>query len=202
MQKTAILSCVLFITQHCLAQVTKSADDRNRATPSAAWTMSQPPMFTPTPKEQRLHHYLRTTFSLESALRSGLGSGLSQWTNTPSEWGQGAAGYARRVGNSYGQHVLRQTMMYGASSLLHEDNRYILSSQSGFGPRFRYAVESSFLARRDDGTRRLSYSRLGSYVATAFISRAWQPHSTNGAQNAVSSLETVIGTTVAFNVAR
>ncbi len=145
---------------------------------------------------------MRTTFSLESVLRSGFGAGISQWQNTPSEWGQGTQGYATRVANSYGQHVIRQTMMFGASSLLHEDNRYIPSQESGVGPRFRYAIESSFLARRDNGTRRLSYSRLGSYIATAFISREWQPHSTNGAQNAISSLETVIGTTVAFNVAR
>ena len=93
-------------------------------------------------------------------------------------------------------------MMFGASSLLHEDNRYIPSQETTFGPRLKYAIESSFMARRDNGTRRFSYSRLGSYIATAFISREWQPHSTNGAQNAITSLETVIGTTVAFNVAR
>src|SRR6266849_6585843 len=202
MQKTAILGCVLFITQHCLAQATTSTEDRNRAIARAASVASQQSMFTPMNKKERLHNYVRTTFSPESVMRSSFGAGISQWQNTPSEWGQGTEGYATRVANSYGQHVIRQTMMFGASSLLHEDNRYIPSQESGVGPRFRYAIESSFLARRDNGTRRLSYSRLGSYIATAFISREWQPHSTNGGQNAVMSLGTAMGTTVGFNVAR
>jgi hypothetical protein len=202
MHTTALLSCVLFITQLCLGQTTQSNEDRNRAMPAADAVASQQLTFTPMTKEERLHHYLRTTFNLESVLRSGFGAGISQWQNTPSEWGQGTEGYATRVANSYGQHVIRQTMMFGASSLLHEDNRYILSPHPGFGPRVKDAVESSFLARRDDGTRRLSYSLLGSYIATAFISREWQPRSTNGAQNAINSFGTVMGTTVAFNVAR
>ena len=202
MSKTAFITCVLFITHHCLAQDPASNQNRNRSMAVAAPAGSRQLMFTPMTKHERLHHYVRTTFSFESVLRSGFGAGISQWQNTPSEWGQGTTGYAARLANSYGQHVIRQTMMFGASSLLHEDNRYIASEETGFGPRLKYAVESSFLARRDDGKRRLSYSRLGSYVATAFLSRQWQPHSTNGGQNAIMSFETVMATTVGFNVAR
>ena len=65
-----------------------------------------------------------------------------------------------------------------------------------------YAVESSFLARKPDGTRRLSYSRLGGYFAVAFISREWQPHSTNGAQNAATSFKTTLGSEVSFHITR
>lgn len=202
MHKTVVLSCILFITQHCLAQAPKSTEERTRTTPAVTKAPPNQLMFTPMTKKEKLHNYLRTTYSAESVLRSGFGAGISQLQNTPSEWGQGTTGYAARLANSYGQHVIRQTMMFGASSLLHEDNRYIPSQETAFGPRLKYAIESSFMARRDNGTRRISYSRLGSYIATAFISREWQPHSTNGAQNAITSFETVIGTTVAFNVAR
>ena len=149
-----------------------------------------------------MRYYFKTTFSVESVLRSSAGAGISQWTNTPSEWGQGGAGYARRLGNSYAQHIMQGTIVYGAASVLHEDNRYFPSEESAFGPRLKYAVASSFLARRDDGTRHLSISRIGGYLATAFISREWQPHSTNGGQNAAASFGTAIGTTVSFNVAR
>ena len=67
-----------------------------------------------------------------------------------SEWEQGARDYARRHANSYAQHIMRQTMMYGAGDLLHEDNRYLPSGRSGTGSRLKYAVESSFLARKRD----------------------------------------------------
>ncbi len=60
---------------------------------------------------------------------------------------------------------MRQTMMYGAADALHEDNRYAsIRHEAGAGARLKYAVASTFLARKDDGTRRFSYSRLGSYV--------------------------------------
>lgn len=111
-------------------------------------------------------------------------------------------GYARRYGNSYAQHIMRQTIMYGAADLLHEDNTWRPSGRTSAGGRLGYAIESSFLARKDDGHRTISYSRIGSYVAVAFISREWQPHSTNGAQNAVHSIETTVGAEVGFNIAR
>ena len=37
-----------------------------------------------------------------------------------------------------------------------------------------------FLARRHDGTRRFSYSHVGSIIGAALISRSWQPHSSRG----------------------
>jgi hypothetical protein len=95
-----------------------------------------------------------------------------------------------------------ETLMYGAEDLLHEDNRYLLSRRTVVSPRLKYAIESSFLARKDGGTQRLSFSRLGSYVAVGFISRDWQPHSTNGGQNALTNIETTIGSEVRFNIAR
>ena len=161
-----------------------------------------PASYQPPTQGERFHHYLKGTFSVESLLRSAAGSGFLQATNTPSEWGQGAAGYARRVGNSYAQHIMRQTILFGASDLLHEDNRYIRSGEQTAGERVRYALESTFLARKTDGSRRLSYSRIVSVVAVAFLSREWQPHSTNGAQNAASNIGITIGSEAGFNVAR
>jgi len=202
MHKTTLCACLFFLAQQwSMAQVTGSPgeDTKPSEITKAAFRPSE---FRPMTQAERLHYYFRSTFGLEAALRSAAGAGISQLQNTPSEWGQGAEGYSKRLGNSYGQHLLRATMMYGASSVLHEDNRYIPSGESAVGARVKYAVASSFLARRDDGTRRLSFSRLASYIATAFISREWQPHSTNGGQNAVMSLGTAMGTTVGFNVAR
>lgn len=203
MEKTVLCACIVFITQqYSMAQVTSSAEARDAQTPVARTVTSKPPEFRPMSQAERLQHYFKTTFSVESVLSSAAGAGISQWENSPSEWGQGAEGYARRLGNSYAVHIMRGTLMYGASSVLHEDNRYIPSGETAFGKRLKYSIASSFLARKDDGTRRLSYSRLGSYLATAFISREWQPHSRNGGQNALQSFEVAIGSTVGFDVAR
>jgi hypothetical protein len=203
MQKRLLCACIFFIAQqYSMAQVTSSAEARDAETTAAHTVTSRPPEFRPMSQAERLRYYFKSTFSVESVLSSAAGAGISQWENSPGEWGQGAEGYARRLGNSYAVHIMQGTLMYGSSSILHEDNRYIPSGETAFGRRLKYSIASSFLARKDDGARRLSYSRLGSYLAAAFISREWQPHSRNGAQNAVQSFEVAIGSTVGFNVAR
>jgi hypothetical protein len=156
----------------------------------------------PLTQAERFHSFVKRLFSPESVLRSAAGSAILQGTDTPHEWGQGAEGYGRRFASSYGQHITRSTLMYGSSSLLHEDNRYFQSGESGFWPRLKYALTSTVTARRDDGTRHLSYSRIVSYTATAFISRAWQPPSTRGSENAGSALGIAFGVEAAFNVGR
>jgi hypothetical protein len=160
------------------------------------------PEFKPMTQSEQFHHYVKSTFSVDSLLRSAVGAGILQLSDTPREWGQGAEGYARRFGNSYAQQIMRQTIMYGASDLLHEDNRYVPSGKSGAGARLKYAVASTFLARKDDGTRRFSYSRIASTLSVAFISREWQPPSENRPQDAAASFGTVLGSEVGFNGAR
>jgi hypothetical protein len=214
MKKLSIIACGFFVVQSLtiaqtdsapaptesdLAPESASATADSTPAPSAAPAQSQ---YTPLTQSERFHHYIRGTFSVESVIRSAAGAAILQGTNTPSEWGQGGEGYAKRFGNSFTQQIMRQTIMYGAADALHEDNRYVASGRSGTGARLKYAVESTFLARKDDGTRRLSYSRLGSYVAVAFLSRQWQPPSTSGPGSAGLSFGTTVGSEVGFNIAR
>jgi hypothetical protein len=160
------------------------------------------PAFRPLTQSQRFHDYLKSTISLEELLRTAAGAGIEQSLNTPHEWGQGAGAYGVRLANVFGQDLLRQTLMYGSADLLHEDNRYLPMEEGGASARFKYAVESTFLARKADGSRRLSYSRLGSYLAIAFVSREWQPRSTRGPGSAMASFGTTLSAEAGFNVAR
>jgi hypothetical protein len=205
MQNRALCACVFFAALPCsTAQAPGSAQGpgRNRFMAVTSTSVSQQSEFVPMTQAERWHYYFKSTFGVEGVLRSTAGAGISQLNNTPSEWGQGAEGYARRWGNSYAQHIMRETLMYGASSVFHEDNRYFPPAQSAFGQRLKYAIGSSFLARSEDGTRHLSFSRLGSYLATAFISRDWQPPGEHGPRTAIMSFGTAMGATVGFNVAR
>jgi hypothetical protein len=214
----AMCAAVLLFAPCCsLAQASSSAGDANRETGGEAApeapAASLPAAPTPTAatgtapyskmtEGERFHYYVNHMFSAESVLRSAVGSGIEQAIDSPHEWGLGAEGYGRRFANSYAQHIMQSTLMYGSSVALHEDNRYFRSGESGFLLRLKYAVTSSFLARRDDGTRCLSFSRIGSIAATAFISREWQPPSANGPGHAVSAMGNAIGVDVGFNVAR
>ena len=183
-----------------LAQPSSLAQPAN--TPPALPAGTAANYTAPLTPAERFHSFVAHLFSAESVLRSAAGAAILQGTDTPHEWGQAGEGYGRRFASSYSQHIIRATLMYGSSSLLHEDNRYFRSGESGFWTRFKYAVASTIVARRDDGTRRLSYSRISSYVAVAFIARAWQPPSTRGPENAGSALGVALGSEAAFNVGR
>ena len=159
-------------------------------------------VFTPMTRSERLRGYLTGTFgpsSLASALAS---ASLGQLRDSPTEWGQGSSGFADRLGNAYARHIIRGTLQYGASSVLHEDDRYLRSGKSGFWSRAGYAVSSTFLARRDNGDRTFAVARMGAAAGTAFISRAWQPDSTSGASSAVSTFGFTVATDIGRNVVR
>jgi len=199
--RTLLASCLLAGGLACFGQTPDPETPAANAAPAAKLN-SAPLVYVPLTQSERARRYAKSLFSVEAIGRAAAGAGLQQWTNTPREWGQGAEGYGRRFASAFGENVVRQTITYGLSSALDEDNRYFQSERSGFGSRTMYAVESTFLARRSDGTRKVSWSRITGLVATAFISRAWQPPSERGPSHAAGSLATNVGTEIGFNVVR
>jgi len=177
-------------------------DDKTAAEPGASVSTPPPLEFSPMTRYERLGNYASGLVSLESIVTSAAGAGLSQANNTPKEWGGGAEAYGERVGNVFAQHVIRGTLEYGISAALHEDNRYFVSGKSGFFPRVKYAVMSTLLARHDNGSRSLSFSRIGSTAGSAFISREWQPHSTTTAGDGAVTFGITMATQIGFNVVR
>jgi len=161
-----------------------------------------PQQFTPMTRQERLGHYVTGLVSVESIVTAAAGAGLSQATNTPKEWGGGAEAYGKRVGNVFAQHVIRNTLEYGVSAALHEDNRYFASGETGFLRRAKYAVMSTFLARHDNGNRFISFSRIGGSAGAAFIGREWQPPSKNSAGDGAVAFGLNMGTQAGFNVFR
>lgn len=191
-------SILFLIAQPVMTQtVTPLSGEANRTSAPAAL-----PAYTPMTQNERLQYYFQHMFNVESVFRAAAGAGINQAMNTPSEWHQGAEGYGRRFASVYGGHIVQSTVMYGASAALHEDNRYFRSGETGFGARLKYALVSTFMARHDDGSRHFSLSRMSSYAATAAVSRAWQPPSTDKTLNALNGFGISVGVEAGFNVAR
>jgi hypothetical protein len=158
--------------------------------------------YTPLTAPGRLGVWAKDCFGPLSFIRSGASAGLGQWRDTPKEWKQGAEAYGRRYASGFAQHVTGATLVYGASSIFHEDNRYVRSDETGFRDRSKYALESTFLARHTDGTRHVSISRIIGFTGAALISRLWQPPSTRGMHSAAVSLATEVGASAGFNMVR
>jgi hypothetical protein len=169
----------------------------------AAPVQSPLPSLTET---ERFHEYLKSWVKPVSLLTAAAGAGIGQWRDRPKEWKEGGEGYARRLASAYAEHMVNSTILFGASSLLNEDNRYVPSGQSGFGSRIGYGVASTVLARHvePDGRsyRRLSVSRIAAFAGAALISRLWQPRSTSSLHSAGLNFASTIGIAIGFNMER
>jgi hypothetical protein len=160
------------------------------------------PAYIPLTQRERNHAYIKRLISPEVLLRSATGAGFGQLRDFPPEWGEGAEGFGRRFASAYAEHLVRETLLFGSSSALHEDNRYIPSSETRFGKRLKYALESSILARHDDGTQHFSFSKIGSYMGASLISRTWQPPSSGSLAYAGADFCVSMGVSAGFDVAR
>ena len=197
--RTFLVLGVMLIHSASLALAGDGPDDSSKTVAVSAPTAAE---FLPMTRSERFRNYLLGMAGPESIVRAAASGAIKQAENSPKEWRGGAEGYGYRVGDVFAQHVIRGTLQYGASSLLHGDNRYFASGESGFFRRVKYAVASAFLARRDNGDRVISFSRLGSAAGTSFISRIWQPPSTTSAGDGAVNFGISVGNDIGFNVVR
>jgi len=156
--------------------------------------------FHPLTQSERNHIFFRSMVNPLSFVRVAGSAGIDQAKDKPEEWEQGASGYGKRFANIFGQYSIQRTVTYGLGSVLHEDNRYFNSGQKSFWPRIGYALESGFLARRDDGRRRFSISQAGGTAAGAFLARPWLPPSQSSMADAAESFGITTGTNIGFGV--
>lgn len=158
------------------------------------------PEYTPLTSSERWKLYFTSTFGPGAIARAAAIGGITQWEGTPKEWRGGADAYGERVGNAFAQHVIRKTLETGAAAALHEDNRYVPSTETGFFKRSKHAVMSVFVARNNAGADHFAYSRFGGAVGASFISRIWQPRSTDTSGDAAVSFGISIAADMGFNM--
>jgi len=199
-RKGAALVCLFIGVTQCVTAQTSGTDPT--AAPPAPATTPEQSGYTPPTADQRFDSYVMSMFGPKAWLTGAASAGWGQLRDRPKEWQQGARGFGLRYGSAFAQHITRETLIYGASSLLHEDNRYIRSEETSAGARLKYAIESTFLARKDDGTRTFSFSRIGGMAGSSLISRTWQPESTGRLRSAGLNFSTSLALAVGFNVAR
>jgi hypothetical protein len=108
-------------------------------------------------------------------------AGGQQAGNELSGYGQGAQGYARRYGASYGDVVIG-TFLGSAimPSLLKQDPRYFVKGTGSKRSRLLYALSSPFKCKGDNGQWQPNYSFVIGSFATAGIAHSYYPSSNRG----------------------
>jgi hypothetical protein len=123
-----------------------------------------------------------------------------QLTNANRSFGQGAAGFGRYVGASYGDFVIGDYMTEAVfPTLLHQDPRYFRRGTGSGWSRLGYAVGQIFWTHRDSGGMQFNYSEIVGNSAAVAISNAYYKDN-RSARDAVPKLGTQIGVDMAANV--
>jgi hypothetical protein len=170
-----------------LAKAQALADSAESSGTVASTTPALPDLTYTRPQEKtKIENYFFDAYGPYPATVAALVAGISQAYNTPPEWKQGAAGFARRFGSDLGIAAISTTTLYGLAEAFREATLYYRCECKGVFPRLRHAVLSTLIARRgQDGHSVFSFPALiAPYADTMTAVYAWYP-SRYGAKDAL-----------------
>jgi len=143
----ALVTLPRMASSQSLTPPAESSAESPAAVAGAAYMRANPAYEPPTEKT-KLSNYAFDAFGPYPIVTSAAAAGVDQFTNSPPEWRQGAAGYGRRFGSDFGIAAVSTTTRYGLAEALREDTLYYRCECSGFFPRLRHAIVSSVTGRR------------------------------------------------------
>lgn len=129
----------------------------------------------PTAWQSKLTYHALNAYGLDALAESAVYDGYRQLSDFPREWGQGAAGYGRRVASTLAYSGIRNTLAFGLDTVLHQDPRYYRSGAGGLWGRTRHAIHGTLLTRTDSGGETFATWRFASAYGATFLSNEWYP---------------------------
>ncbi len=168
------LGALYLTTASCLAQQS-TADIPNAPKPQVTAQASL--IYRPPTQGQRFRNYVKHTYGIASVIEAGVRGGIDQGLDRPSQWPEGAQGYADRFGSAMGEIAVRGTTEYVFSDLFREDLRRISCDASCSGSALTRAFDDTFTARKGaDGHRAFSVARFLGPIAAGVVKReTWYP---------------------------
>lgn len=159
-----------------------------------------PANYTPLSVKEKFKIAEQDSFDRGTVVLGALFALQSQATNANPSFGQGAAGYARYFGTSYGDFVIGNMLTEGVlPSALHQDPRFFTQAEGSGWSRLGHAAAQIFVTRNDSGRRQFNYSEvLGNSAAVAISQAYYQDNRT--ASEAGSKLATQLAVDMASNV--
>jgi hypothetical protein len=147
--------------------------------------------------------YKKQTFGKKAVIVTGARAGIGQITGRPKGWGQGPAGFGKRVASGFATHVVKNTIEYPIAAIRHEDLRYHPSTKRGFAPRLEHALVSTVVTQKTTtGKKTVASGRISGAIGSGLISRAWQPAAARSVGAGLTSGGITLGGQAAANVAQ
>jgi len=125
--------------------------------------------------QAKLEYHAQNAYGPLALAGIGAYAGFLQEINSPSEWGQGADAYGKRLASTAAWAGIHGTLAFGLDSTLHQDPRYYRSLSTGFLRRSAHAFRETILTHTDTGGETFSTWRVGSAYGAAYLSNLWYP---------------------------
>ena len=155
-------------------------------------TANETAIYTPISAKQKFVIGLKDSFDYPLVLLAGAFAGLGQLTNQHPQFGQGLAGFGRRLGTGYADQAIGNMMTEAIfPSLLREDPRYFRRGYGSVGSRTWYALTRVMVTRTDSGGRRFNFSEWVGNATGVAISNAYYPDEHSVLDNAGKLVEQV-----------
>ncbi len=130
---------------------------------------------------QKFHLALADIFDPFDFASSAADAGLEQQQGEFPGYGQGWAGYAKRIGAAYADDADGEMLSEGVlPSLLHQDPRYFRLGHGGVGRRLGYSLLTAVRCLGDDGKWQFNTSGIVGTFAAGAISNVYYPSADRG----------------------
>ena len=183
---------------------TGDEQQRLKVNPITGLALASQSNYTPLTLSERWKLYLKMTYASAGPYFSPVINALllDQANHTPRQWGSGFPGFGRRLASRAGNAVLQGTFQAPFAALLHEDVRYIPTSQRSVPRRALHAVLYSFLTYNNQGHATLNIANLAAFYASTAVTTTWIPGIKNAASYTFSNGSEQIALSFPLNVAQ
>ena len=132
--------------------------------------------FKPITAKQKITIAFKDSFDWPVFPTAGAFAALYQIENQNPSFGQGMAGYAKRLATAYGDQMIGNMMTEGfVPGIFHQDPRYFRMGTGSVLRRTLHAITAIEVARMDSGRRTFNFSEWGGNSIAVAISNAYYP---------------------------
>ena len=147
--------------------------------------------------------FLRDSVDPETFLSAGFDAGISQAENDDASFGQGGAGYAKRLGASFTDEAqFRFFKEFAYPTIFSEDPRYYRMGQGPVGRRFLHALAHSVVAYNDHSRPMFNFSEWLGEISGISLGNIYHPGTERGFAPAAQNIGYDVAMDIGFDELR
>jgi hypothetical protein len=159
--------------------------------------------YRPLTKRERWRYYWEQNYTSPAVAACTFGTALRmQLDDRPGEWGQGAAGYSRRVASTFGRYTLAGSFQNAGAAALGHEVRYVRCRRTNKLVRLGNALTSPLFTFDSAGRAVPDVELVGGVIAGDAIAARWMPSNERGRARLARQCSVDLGAQSLFNTLR